>query len=194
MVEKFESDRLTRELRGEWERAGLMGFLTNCIAPLVKAVGDRWAGGGLTVRHEHFLSERVGDILGALRLPLDDRARGPVVVCATLPGEEHGLGLQMAALVLSDAGNRIVYLGTEVPAHEIASVAGDLSARVIAVSLSEASRRAPMRAQVRRLRRLLPARVTLLVGGAGAPKPRAGLQILTDLNELQDYGRRLAAS
>ena len=34
--------------------------------------------GRLEIRHEHFLSERLGDLLRSLRLPLDHRATGPV--------------------------------------------------------------------------------------------------------------------
>jgi len=37
------------------------------------------------------LSGRVGDLLRTYRLPFEERARGPLVVLATLPGEMHAL-------------------------------------------------------------------------------------------------------
>ena len=49
----------------------------------------------------------------AYRLPFDDRAHGPAVVLATLPGEAHAIGLQMAALVIAMSGCRVCYVGPD---------------------------------------------------------------------------------
>ena len=46
----------------------------------------------------------------------------------------------MAALVLASAGARVLFLGTEVPLPQLASLARDLNARGVAVSVSEATR------------------------------------------------------
>src|SRR5262249_3332692 len=110
LVARFDGDGLTRVLSAEWGRLGPMAFLEQRIAPVVEAVGTAWETGRLEVRHEHFLSERVGDLLRAYRLPFDERARGPLVVFATLPGEMHAIGLQMAALAVAMAGCRVCYV------------------------------------------------------------------------------------
>ncbi len=123
LVEAFDSDRLTRILLADWARLGPLTFLETRIAPLIHLIGESWRAGRLEVRHEHFLSERVGDLLRSLRLPLDERARGAMVVLGSLPGETHALGLQMAALVLAFAGCRVLFLGTEVPVAEVATLA-----------------------------------------------------------------------
>lgn len=194
LVAAFDADRLTRVLLGDWARQGPLEFLESRVAPLVRAVGDAWEKGRLEIRHEHFLSERVGDVLRSLRLPFEERAAGPLVAAATLPGEGHGLGLQMAALTLATCGWRILFLGTEVPLPEIASLARDLSARAVAVSVSIASRGTATNAHLRRLRSLLPRRVALLVGGEGAPRARAGLEVFSDLRGLEAWGRRAAGA
>jgi methylmalonyl-CoA mutase cobalamin-binding subunit len=98
----------------------------------------------------------------------------------------------MAALVLSISGCRTLFLGTEVPAAQIASLAKDLDARAVAISVSRASRGAAMTAQVSSVRRLLPRRVSLIIGGDGAPRPRPGIAVIQDLAELDTWGRRLA--
>src|SRR5512134_2718540 len=139
LVSCFDADRLTRVLLGEWSRLGPLDFLDTRVGPLLRAVGDGWETGRLEVRHEHFLSERVGDLLRSLRLNLEESATGPRVVFASLPGEAHALGLQMSALVLAASGCRIVYLGTEVPRSEIVSLTHDLGARAVAVSISSAN-------------------------------------------------------
>jgi methanogenic corrinoid protein MtbC1 len=193
-VATFDAGQLTRILFAEWGRLGPLEFLRARMAPLVRAVGDAWAAARLEIRHEHFLSERASDLLRSLRLPLEEHARGPLVVCASLPGEAHGLGLQMAALVLVAVGCRLLYLGTEVPPAQVAGLARELTARAVAVSVSMANRGEAMEAQIGLLRGLLPRRITVLVGGDGAPGPRPGIKVIQDLGVLDTWGRRLVAA
>jgi methanogenic corrinoid protein MtbC1 len=192
LVARFEAERLRQALVSDWARLGPVEFLGTRVAPLVHEVGEAWARGELEVRHEHFLSERVSVLLGALRLPLEERATGPLVVYATLPGELHGLGLQMAALVLAAAGCRSLYLGTDLPLAQVAPLARDLQARAVAVSVSRSSRGQASAALLRKLRATLPRRVRLVVGGEGAPAARPGIEVVAGLRELDAWGRRLA--
>jgi MerR family transcriptional regulator, light-induced transcriptional regulator len=191
LVKGFDGERLVRVFLSDWARMGPVEFLESRIAPLVRAVGEAWERGELEIRHEHFVSERIGDLLRSLRLPLEERATGPLVVYATLPGEMHGLGLQMSALVLAAVGCRCLYLGTEVPPPQVVSLARDLSARAVAISISAASRSAAATAALRKLRDGLPRKVVLLVGGEGAPAGRPGIDTATSLRELDAWGRRL---
>ena len=193
LVKSFDGERLVRLFLSDWARMGPVEFLESRIGPLVRAVGDAWEQGELEIRHEHFLSERIGDLLRSLRLPLEERAAGPLVVYATLPGEGHALGLQMAAVVLAAAGCRSLYLGTEVPPPQVAALARDLNARAVAVSVSVASRGPASAAALRKLRELLPRRVILAAGGEGAPAGKPGMDTLTSLRDLDAWGRRLAS-
>jgi methanogenic corrinoid protein MtbC1/DNA-binding transcriptional MerR regulator len=192
LIEAFDGERLSRSFLADWARMGPVEFLETNIAPLVRAVGDAWEQGEIEIRHEHFFSERLGDLLRSLRMPREERATGPLVAFATLPGEAHGLGLQMAALVLATAGCRVLYLGTEVPIPQIASLARDLSARVVAISVSASSRGTAAHA-LRRLREALPRRTLLITGGEGAPAPRPGIEAIGSLRDLDAWGRRVAA-
>jgi len=193
LVKAFDGERLRRSFLADWAHMGPVEFLESSVAPLARAVGEAWEQNDLEIRHEHFLSERVGDLLRSLRMPLEERATGPLVAFATLPGEAHGLGLQMAALVLAAAGCRVLYLGTEVPIPQLASLARDLAARAVAVSVSSATKGAASAAALRRLREALPRRVLLVAGGDGAPASRPGLECLRTLRDLDAWGRRAAA-
>jgi methanogenic corrinoid protein MtbC1 len=193
LVRAFDGPRLTRLFLSDWARLGPVEFLEGRAAPLVRAVGEAWQAGDLEIRHERFLSERVGDLLRALRLPFEERASGPLVVLATLPGEAHGIGLQMAALVAAAAGCRTLSLGSQVPIPQIASLARDLGARAAAISVSRSSRGAATAAALRRLREALPRRVLLVVGGEGAPASRAGFESLPTLRGLDAWARRLVS-
>jgi methanogenic corrinoid protein MtbC1 len=193
LVESFASDRLTLALLGAATRLGPLAFVETVAAPLLRAVGDGWEKGTLEVRHEHFVSERLGDVLRSLRLPLEERAIGPLVVLSTLPGEAHALGLQMAAVVLAAAGCRILYLGAETPLPDMVTLARDLGARALALSVSASSPRARTSTHVRRLRGTLPRRTALLVGGAGATVA-AGAQRFADLAALDTWARTQVAT
>jgi methanogenic corrinoid protein MtbC1 len=193
LIQAFDADGLTHRLLAEWSRMGPLEFLRARVAPLVNEVGQAWADRRLEVRHEHFLSERVADVLRSVRLPFEERAAGPPIVLATLPGELHGLGLQMAALVLSVSGCRILYLGTDVPVAQIVSLARERHARAVGLSISSATRGRASHAHLRRLRELLPKRTALLVGGDGAPEPRRGVDVFHDLDALDDWARRAAS-
>jgi methanogenic corrinoid protein MtbC1 len=160
----------------------------------VHAVGAAWESGRLEVRHEHFLSERLGDLLRTYRRPFEERASGPLVVLATLPGEVHGIGLQMAALVVTLQGCRLCYLGTEVPLPELASLAGELGARGVGVSVSLATRGARTGAALAKLRRLMPRRAALVVGGGGAPGMVAGAAVVRTLDALAGWACALGAT
>jgi methanogenic corrinoid protein MtbC1 len=192
-VKAFDGEGLTRQFLSDWARMGPVEFLEARIGPLVRAVGEGWERHELEIRHEHFLSERVSDLLRSLRMPLEERATGPLVVFATLPGEAHGLGLQMAALVLAAAGCRILYLGTEVPVAQVAALAHDLAARAVALSLSSATKGAASAAALRKVREALPRRVALVAGGDGAPGARPGIETVHGLRDLDAWGRQLVA-
>lgn len=189
-VVAFDADHLTRMLLGEWARLGPLEFLAQRAIPLVQHVGEAWEAGRLGIHHEHFLSERLGDVLRTLRLPYDDRAHGPTLVCATLPGERHGLGLQMAALVAAVAGWRVLFLGTEVPVDQLARAAATSGARAVALSFSRVSATPAANAMLADLRAALPPGLALLAGGEGAPEDLPGVDRITDFAALQERLRR----
>jgi methanogenic corrinoid protein MtbC1 len=192
-VSAFDADRLTAALWSDWGRLGPIGFLQLTVAPLIERIGREWEEGRMEIRHEHFLSERLGDVMRAIRLPLDLTSSGPMVICATLPGESHALGLQMAALLFSSAGLRVLYLGTEIPPPELGRLAREAGARAVAVSVSAAADGAAVKRLLARLREELPRPVQLLVGGRGAPAGRADIVTVDDFAGLERWARGLRA-
>jgi len=190
-VRKLDPHECTRQLQAAWAGLGPLEFAAGCMPPLLGMVGDGWASGDLDIRHEHFLTERVTDLLRAVRLPLEAEAAGPIVVLATLPGEEHALGLQLASLVLVASGLRTVSAGAQLPEDEIVFLAQEVSAFAVGVSVSIANRGAGTGRRLARLRERLPRRIKMIVGGAGAPRARAGIEIFGDLRALGTWARRL---
>jgi methanogenic corrinoid protein MtbC1 len=188
-----DPDALRSLLLADWAALGALRFLEDRIAPLLRGVGTRWSDGSLEVGHEHLVSARIGDMLRLFRGPFEERAQGPLIVLATLPGELHELGLLMAALVLATAGCRTLYLGTDTPVGQIATLATETGARAVALSVSEAARTKGVRRLLASLRRRLRPPVLLVVGGAGAPSGSTGVARLDTLADLQEWARQLRA-
>jgi methanogenic corrinoid protein MtbC1 len=145
-------------------------FLTDVAAPLIESVGEAWAAGRLAVRHEHLVSEVLSSKLRLLLSAYDDRAAGPTVLLATLSDEQHGLGLEMVALYLALEGVAPRLLGVNTPPDQIAEAAIALSAKVVGVSISEASEIPITEVHLKRVMSALPPDTEVWVGGKQARK------------------------
>ncbi len=165
-----DPEGLRDELRRSVALLGPKQFLTEVAAPLVDAVGEAWASGRIAVRHEHLVSEVLSSKLRLLLSAYEDQAAGPTVLLCTLSDEQHGLGLEMVALYLALEGITPRILGVNTPPDQIAEAAAALSARVVGVSISEASELALTEAHLRRVLGALPTGVKMWVGGKQARK------------------------
>jgi methanogenic corrinoid protein MtbC1 len=100
----------------------------------------------------------------------------------------------MAALVIALRGYRVLYLGTDTPVEQIAATIRGGDADIVALSISSTFPRARALASVEALRKLLPARALLWMGGAGAPVEGAeGVERLTTLQSLDERAALLPA-
>ena len=112
------------------------------IAPAMHQVGELWEKGALTVADEHLATALTHRVLAALRPPRDatDRAGGTAekgrVMLAAVEGEQHALGLRMAADVLEDAGFRTIYLGADVPTDALLQAISSLSPDLLALEVT----------------------------------------------------------
>jgi methanogenic corrinoid protein MtbC1 len=175
---------MTQELRWGWARWGPIRFLQEVASEFMVAVGRAWSEGRLDVRHEHFASACLFDFLRAAREPFEQQAQGPRVVVATLPGEAHEGGLVMMSVLLAVRGHRALYLGLDTPIEEIVAGVRGGDAEAVAVSVSSAMARDRAAREIARLRKELPRRVALWVGGGGAPAQIAGVERFDSLSAL----------
>jgi DNA-binding transcriptional MerR regulator/methylmalonyl-CoA mutase cobalamin-binding subunit len=168
-VRSLDGNALRAHLRTHWNRMGGLKFLEQRVGPFLVRIGHAWRSGNLEIAHEHHVSEQLQDFLSARWRPLSERASGPVGVCATLPGENHAIGLHIAALVMTMANWRVVFLGSRTPPEDVAAAADMEDVRAVTISFS--SNFDPHSAQraSRTLREDLDDGVDLVVGGGGAP-------------------------
>lgn len=178
---------LQGHLRALLLRHGLERFTLDHLAPLIRAVGEAWAAGRLAIHQEHLFSDQVERLLAqAIGQQPAHSGRAPVLL-ATLPGEQHRLGLRMVEALLTARGLRCISLGADVPVDEIATAAAGHRAGTVALSVS-ASHAGPATARaVADLRLALPGTTALWIGGLGARLLRAvpdGARLFDSLDDL----------
>lgn len=142
-------------------------FLMGVVAPVMTEVGDRWARGELRIAHEHACSTVMRGLLFSLmRLYPSSEARRRVVV-ATPAAEDHELGALMVAMLAAMHGWNVLYLGTDLPAEEIAFAVASTGADLLMLSVTNLEPKDSER-ELAAIERAVPARVKILAGGQAA--------------------------
>ena len=159
------------------------------VAPILDEVGERWVHRDFSVAHEHIASGLLRSVLGSLFRLYPPSGNANTMVLATPAGERHEFGLLLAALLASAQGWRVVFLGTDVPAAEIALAVRLTNARVLALSL--ATGHAGISDELSEVARLIPFSTRVWIGGAEAAKhteliTRANWILVRTLEELND--------
>lgn len=164
-VGQFDAVSLESSLLRALNNLGQATFLEEVVAPLLEATGERWANGNFKVAHEHLVSAVVRSLLGGMTLTQPPDKNSPVIVLTTPAGQYHEFGILMASIVAASSGWQPVYLGPNMPAHEIASAVSEKNARAVALSViyPHDDPRLPM--ELQKLGKSLTADVKIIVGG-----------------------------
>lgn len=107
------------------------------ISPAMYEVGRLWETAEVSVAQEHLATQITQAVIASLGLYLTGAApvgRSRVAVVASSPGELHALGGQMVADFLEAQGWRVLALGPDTPAHDLAELAQQRQAAVVALS------------------------------------------------------------
>jgi methylmalonyl-CoA mutase cobalamin-binding subunit len=115
--------------------------------------------------HEHLATEVLARLLHTQLQSLPAPRAEPPILCAALESERHGLGLDLAAVLLTLTGRPVMSLGTSLPTAEIAAAARGATAGVVLIGSSAAASPARLTDELARLRAGLPPGMPLLVGG-----------------------------
>ncbi len=144
---------------------GQMRLISQVIVPLVERIGDDWRAGTLKVAHEHIATAAIRSFLGLSSRQMMLHPSAPWLVVGTPAGQVHEIGAVLAAAVARSFGWHVAYAGPSLPAEEIVSAALARQAVAVALSIVHPSDDPELPAELKRLRRLLPAGIHLVVGG-----------------------------
>ncbi|MGD9356798.1 MAG: MerR family transcriptional regulator [Chromatiales bacterium] len=190
-VRACDLDRLEELLHRQLALRGLEACVTEVISPLMEWIGDLWAADRMEIYEEHLLTRQVYRFLDLAisRTNLENRSK-PVIL-ATLPGEQHGIGLLMTEAMLLTRGIPSLNLGTQIPIPQIVLVAGKAEARAVGLSFSASFPQRKIRPLLRELLEATPESLELLVGGAGILQIKRAperTRLIRSFDELQMMG------
>ncbi len=183
-IEKLDSTGLEETLTQAALTLGHQGMIRQVVAPLATAIGQRWQEGNITAAHEHFASAIIRVFLTNISKPFAIPETAPRIVVTTPAGQLHELGAIIAGATCSSAGWKVTYLGTNLPAAEIAGACIQNQAIAIALSIVFPHDDPNLGDELKRLRKFTPETVSIIAGG------RASSSYQT---ELQDSGIHICA-
>jgi DNA-binding transcriptional MerR regulator/methylmalonyl-CoA mutase cobalamin-binding subunit len=191
------TDRIKKLLQTTYEEQGMEAFVQETVAPMLVKLGNRWFTGELRIFHEHILSQYLIRFLNSKILEHKFTDKNTRVVLATLPGEQHSLGLLMVASLLAVQGIEAINLGSEAPIDEIDQAVRQSGAKILGLTFSTAYPYSSIRSNLVELRSLLPQDIEIWVGGEGVRRLRklpVGVTKFTSLDEVKNRIKAIAAN
>jgi MerR family transcriptional regulator, light-induced transcriptional regulator len=165
------------------------------IAPAMREIGELWARGALTVADEHLATSLTNRVLAALRPPgrieagLGGTASAGAqrrAMLAAVEGEQHALGLRMAADVLEEAGFETIYLGADVPTEALVKAVETFSPDLVALGATMPALASRLEEVADVVKDAHPELELLLGGQAASPEIKAG-SLVEDLEVLPEH-------
>lgn len=166
----LDSDRLADLLSRPLSRWHASQVVRELYLPLLREIGELWHEGKISIAAEHLvekqISGRIHTVLANRRPP---GVEAPSAVCACVAGERHEVGLLASAVLLHEAGFRVLYLGSDLPADDLLSVLRHVRPRLMV--LASMMEMAP--ADEKLLQDIFPdpafRNTTLVLGGQNGP-------------------------
>jgi methanogenic corrinoid protein MtbC1 len=185
----LEATELEHVLRRSAARFGLTSFIEDVATPLLRKIGELWHAGRATIAQEHLASSIIHDILAEAMRSTARASGAETLLVATPAGERHAIGAVLIGAAAAVDGWRVIYLGADLPAKEIAAAAVATEASVVAMSIVYVPDRDHTLDELRTLRARLPASVPVVAGGAGATQlapelAQAGIRVGARLADL----------
>jgi DNA-binding transcriptional MerR regulator len=162
----------------------LLGTLTvetvlrDVVLPYLRALGDRWERGEVSVAQEHFASNLIRGRLAGLARGWG-HGHGSRAVLACVPDELHDIALLAFGIVLNRNGWRIEFLGASTPLDDLIRMAQAQHPDLIVLVGTRPERFDGLTDDLVRLARIAP----IALAGAGATPALAdtvGAHLLTD--------------
>ena len=183
-VSSYDAQALMRGFRSVVAQHGLINFAAEHASMFLTELGSAWQEGRVEIHHEHFGSEVLRDFLVSQWRPLSLQADGQVIVCGSLPGERHYMGLHLSACILTALGNRVVFLGADTPLESLAATVKDSKASKLLVSSSIFASADTTHKHLNSLRLALDNSVDIWIGGSPSKHKISGVTFVKSVRDL----------
>jgi methanogenic corrinoid protein MtbC1 len=176
------------------EGMSLAALYQGVIAPAMHELGRLWEKGAITVADEHLATALTHRVLAALRPPafvdqaFEPGSAKPRAMLAAVQGEQHALGLRMAADLLEDIGYQTIYLGADVPSEALFQAIEAFTPNLLGLSVTMPDLRLRLEEVVSRVQSEHP-QLSLFVGGQATASHR--VREATPVNDLELLGEQV---
>jgi diguanylate cyclase (GGDEF)-like protein len=168
------------------EGLGVAGLYQRVIAPAMWRIGELWERGEGTVAEEHLATALTHQVMaGIYGSSLGHKVMPGRILMAAVEGEQHALGLRMAADVIELAGYETIYLGADVPTAELLQAVATHAPNLVGLSATMPGSIQVLDRAITEVQRLDPGPIVLF-GGRGV-RPRDGSDgavLVRDLEQL----------
>lgn len=179
--------QLERLIESKLLEYGVGKFSHDVAFPLMEAVGALWQEGTLPIYAEHAFTSIMQRVMFGYSKPATAKLSDQCfVLFASPPGELHNMALTMGNALFNKQGVASVMLFGGMPTAEIANAAIAYKAGVVALSASICYPPKLLKLELQALRKLLPASVSIWLGGSGANRMAGqidGIDIMTSWDE-----------
>ena len=174
-AEAVNSPRIEAVLDQMFARGTFERVVDDHVVPSLRALGDAWEAGRVTVVGEHVASNAVLRRLAAsFQASGQGRQRDRPVLVGMPPGAHHELGGLIFATALGRVGIPVVYLGADLPLDDWIAAAERTDARAVAIGAVMPADGIAAMAVAERLRTIRP-QIVIAFGGPAAPDPAVAL-------------------
>jgi methanogenic corrinoid protein MtbC1 len=135
------------------------------LMPAQKEVGQLWHQGDVSVGEERLVSETTRRVMAQLAARFEPREKtGPTMLAASVAGNAHDIGLRAVADLFVLTGWRVLYLGANVPAHDVARLVEAHDARLAVLAATLETQLHSMADTIAEIKRTAP-QCKVLAGG-----------------------------
>lgn len=165
------AERVARQ--GLSEGLSVAGLYQRVIAPAMWRIGTLWEEGEISVADEHLATALTHQVMAGIFGPsLGHKIMPGRVLLAAVEGEQHALGLRMAADVIELAGYETIYLGADVPTADLLRVVTARAPDLVALAATMPDSAPALDRAITGIQDVDPSLIVLF-GGQGA-QPRRG--------------------
>ena len=183
----WDDEGIYHDLDAEWQALGPLGFISERCTNLLHQLGQGWENGQISIATEHFVSRILEKFLLEKWTSLNTQTGSRKLLLSSLEGEDHTFGLHFCAVATVASGAKVIDLGKSTPDQEIVAAAVGSNCSAVCISLSASYDFTIAIKKIKFLRKMLPADIDLIVGGAGAPADINGVLSMTNCQSLYDW-------
>ena len=165
---------------------GVAGLYQRVIAPAMWRIGELWEQGEISVADEHLATALTHQAMAGIYGPsLGHRVKPGRILMAAVEGEQHALGLRMAADVVELAGYETIYLGADVPTADLLQAVTARSPDLVGLSATMPSLVSSLDRAITEIQRVNPNLIVLFGGQSARNRPgNDGAVLVRDLEQL----------